>query len=203
MAAGSPSIWYADVPGFLLATDTFYHVLPIASMTLAEQYNAIVRCALYFAVLMVLFRGDTRYLVIPVMAGLLTYAMYEFQARLTRARAARASREGMAVGHRPDDRPCAAPTRDNPFMNLPVLGASQARRDADVCDVRRHDVKKSMERNFRRNLYSDMDDAFDRNTSSRQFYTVPGTSLPNDQAAFARWLYGDMPAKGEFYGTTR
>jgi hypothetical protein len=34
-----------------------------------------------------------------------------------------------------------------------------------------------------------VDDLFNRNTSQRQFYTTPVTTIPNDQTGFARWLY--------------
>ena len=35
---------------------------------------------------------------------------------------------------------------------------------------------------------------FGRNISSRQFYTNPSTTIPNDQESFAKWCYGDMPS---------
>ena len=36
----------------------------------------------------------------------------------------------------------------------------------------------------------DVNDIFGKNNSQRQFYTVPGNQVPNDQGSFAQWLYG-------------
>lgn len=46
-----------------------------------------------------------------------------------------------------------------------------------------------MEDNFDNKLYKNVDDAFNRNSSSRQFYTTANTTIPNDQTGFAHWLY--------------
>ena len=35
----------------------------------------------------------------------------------------------------------------------------------------------------------DVDDLFGRYNSQRQFYTMPSTTVPNDQKSFAEWLY--------------
>ena len=50
-----------------------------------------------------------------------------------------------------------------------------------------------MERNFEHNVYRDVDDVFDRRSSSRQFFTTPNTTIPNDQSGFAKWLYERGP----------
>ena len=41
-------------------------------------------------------------------------------------------------------------------------------------------------------LYKDVDDIYGKNNGYRQFYTNPNTTIPNDQAGFARFCYGDM-----------
>ena len=43
-------------------------------------------------------------------------------------------------------------------------------------------------------LYCDLGDNAQFEQSMRQFYTNPNTSIPNDQKAFAEWLYGNMPS---------
>ena len=42
---------------------------------------------------------------------------------------------------------------------------------------------------FSSGVYRDVNDLFGKNNSQRQFYTVPGNSIPNDQDKFAKWLY--------------
>lgn len=51
-------------------------------------------------------------------------------------------------------------------------------------------VQNRIEELFDEDLYRDYKDIFKKNNSQRQFYTVPGNQVPNDQGSFAHWLYG-------------
>jgi hypothetical protein len=47
---------------------------------------------------------------------------------------------------------------------------------------------------YAQNTYVDSDDIYGRRTgSSHQFYTTPSSAIPNDQNAFAMWLYRPSP----------
>ena len=54
-------------------------------------------------------------------------------------------------------------------------------------------VQRRVEDLFNEDLYRDVNDIFGKNNSQRQFYTVPGSQVPNDQGSFAQWLYGTPP----------
>ena len=43
-------------------------------------------------------------------------------------------------------------------------------------------------------LFMDLGDNFGFEQSMRNFYSTPNTRVPNDQKAFAEYLYGDMPS---------
>ena len=82
--------------------------------------------------------------------------------------------------------PCVLPTKDNPFMNpLPT----DSRKRPKACNFRNPKVKKLINDNFKSNLFTNVEDVFDRKNSQRQFYTVPSTTIPNDQDKFSKWLY--------------
>ena len=51
-------------------------------------------------------------------------------------------------------------------------------------------LDKLINDNFNYNLYRDVSDIFGRNNSQRQFYTMPVTTIPNNQKKFANWLHG-------------
>ena len=53
-------------------------------------------------------------------------------------------------------------------------------------------VQRVIEQEFNEDLYRDINDIFGKNNSQRQFYSVPGNTIPNDQGSFAQWCYG-MP----------
>ena len=51
------------------------------------------------------------------------------------------------------------------------------------------EIKKEIDTQFNYNNFRDVDDLFVRGNSQRQFYTMPSTTIPNDQDGFAKWLY--------------
>ena len=43
-------------------------------------------------------------------------------------------------------------------------------------------------------LFGDLGENFEFDQSMRSFYSNPATQIPNDQGAFAQYLYGNMPS---------
>ena len=60
--------------------------------------------------------------------------------------------------------------------------------------------KSLIEKNFDEGLFRDISDIFGKNNSQRQFFSVPGGSIPNDQGSFAKWLYSTPPTCKEGNG---
>lgn len=48
--------------------------------------------------------------------------------------------------------------------------------------------------NTNKQLYGDLGEKFEFDQSMWHYYSNPNTKIPNDQGAFAHWLYGDMPS---------
>ena len=181
-------IWYRDMPGFV-RDDRVARILPEAGTTLASQLNAIVRFSLVFAVTAFVFQRSAAALYVPAGAALLTFLIYESESRAGREGvtvAAAAGAAPQAAAAQPQA-PCTRPTRSNPFMNVLVSGAPERGEACDVFDD--PDAARDAEKMFQHNLYRDADDVFNRNTSSRTFYTTASTTVPNDQTTFAKWLY--------------
>lgn len=81
------------------------------------------------------------------------------------------------------------PTAHNPFMNvlLDELKYNPTRPPADsVTDPSNQVILDDF---FRVQWSSDPTDVFGRSQSQRQFYTMPSTSVPNDQGSYQNWLY--------------
>jgi hypothetical protein len=49
-------------------------------------------------------------------------------------------------------------------------------------------------KNTNKQLYGDLGEQFEFDQSQWSFYSTPNTKIPNDQGAFANYLYGDMPS---------
>jgi hypothetical protein len=52
-------------------------------------------------------------------------------------------------------------------------------------------------KNTNKQLFGDLGENFELDLSLRNFYSNPNTKIPNDQGAFADYLYGDMPSSKE------
>ncbi len=80
------------------------------------------------------------------------------------------------------------PTPDNPVMNLNALDWGKVN-IPEASNADDEDIKDDIKVNFNHELFRDVDEVFDKANSQRQFYTMPNTSIPNNQTEFAEWLY--------------
>jgi len=83
---------------------------------------------------------------------------------------------------------CKKPTPDNPLMNLQATDWGNIN-IPEACNADDDDIKDDIAVNFNHDLFRDVDEVFDKANSQRQFYTMPNTSIPNNQTEFAQWLY--------------
>ena len=88
------------------------------------------------------------------------------------------------------------PSSDNPFMNvMPDSYIKTPNCIAQVEDdqISYNEVQTDVNDKFNEGLFRDVSDIYGRTNSQRQFYTMPNTSIPNDQEQFADWLYKTPP----------
>jgi hypothetical protein len=194
---GGERMWYSDPRGFL-RDDRLTRFIPSASMTFNEQLNAFMRFAIYYTLLMLLLRRGAAAAYVALVAGGATFLLSAADGR--QAARAGAALEALDVVTARDGRACTAPTRHNPFMNVMLTDYGRYADRPPACDLGDGAVAARVEELFDHNLYRDADDVFDRRVNSRQWYTNPATTIPNDQGAFARWLYQTGPTCKEGNG---
>ena len=184
------AIWYEDIAGFF-HEDRLSKFLPTPHTALAEQLNAVMRFALYYAALVFVFKKTAAALYIVLATGVITYFVYTMErSHETRSREALATLD--VVKDSRTGEACTRPTVDNPFMNVLVSDYGKFAQRPKACDMSREKVSKRSEHLYSHNLYRDTDDVYQRKSGSRQFYANPSTTIPNDQAGFASWLYGSQ-----------
>lgn len=86
-----------------------------------------------------------------------------------------------------NNRLCIKPTKDNPFMNPNLLNNTNPNNKA--CNIQIKKIKNKINDYFKTPVFKDVTDIYDRKFSERQFYTMPATTIPNDQESFSKWLY--------------
>lgn len=183
------SIWYKQ-PSILLMLP--YDFFPSNTMSIEETLNSIVRLSFYVCFIMGSLGNLDKGLFIVSLSLIFTYLLHIMHKDVTIK-----------------DRNDIFPTADNPFMNIQLHEYSstsvnknkhreiQKVYDRGIEDTQmKHDIKEKFnmstdDMNFK---FNTADNVFGRNTSERQFYTVPVTTIPSQQNKFADWLYGH---KGE------
>lgn len=99
-------------------------------------------------------------------------------------------------------------SKKNPFANVlltdiqdnPSRKAAPPSFNPEVYEDITHSVKKMVQKlnpeikNTNKQLFGDLGENFYLDQSNRNFYSTPNTKIPNDQGAFADFLYGDMPS---------
>jgi hypothetical protein len=187
MVDPSSEIWYR-APKQFIDRDNFLAFFPTPDMSMAAKLNAVLRLTIYFSILTVLITRDLRVLYITFLIALLTIGVFEMNATIESQKKEAFEKQSWALDKR-NNKVCVAPSPSNPFMNVLMNEYVQNPERADACDVENSEVKAMMKTYFDKDAVRDVDDIFHKKASDRQFYTTPNTGIPNDQDAFANWLY--------------
>lgn len=170
--------WYVDPQVLIDDYDAFF---PTDAMTDTEKLNALVRLAIYVAIVLVLYTKQWYPLYIPFFA-------MAFSAFILSSDASKKPKKQQRV---------SPSTPDNPFMNK-LISDYVENPDKPEAPTYHEDneeaqlIKQEIEDNFYQNLYTDANDIFNKQHSRRQFYTMPSTSLANNQKEFAEACFGNM-----------
>lgn len=177
--------WLED-PMVLFRDQKYYTIIPTSTMSKIEILNALSRFFLYLGVLYLLFSSDTEYIYIPIIAitGIILLYYIQKNDKVDNIH------ETFCRGDKCNNiSVCQAPTKDNPFMNMTVADLMDNPDRPPACKVTDRQIKEEIDNAYNYNLFKDVDDLFDRGYSQRQFYTMPSTTVANEQTTFANWLY--------------
>lgn len=185
------NFWTTDT-GVLVRKDRLIEFVPTIDMTKDERLNAIARLAIYIGIVLMLYLGRGWPLYIPVVGLAFTAFLHKTQPQTIispRYPSDETPKTGDPNPFIPSQQPeCIPPTLNNPFMNVLMNEYVDNPTRPPACEY--EDVHDELESNFHYNLYQDLgDNIWQKNNSQRQFFTMPSTTIPNEQGKFARWLY--------------
>jgi hypothetical protein len=181
-------IWYMDPKDFV-SLDHLHEFVPLSTMTFEQKLNSIMRFAIYFTLLLMIVQRDAKVIYIVVFVALFTWGMYAFYARDKREFYSKHAEANLKYDKHKKEA-CSLPTKNNPFANILVSDYVLNPKRKPGCDITKKNMRKKVEKYFNHNLYRDVDDIWNRKSSSRNFYQMPIQTIPNQQGDFAQWLYG-------------
>ena len=191
------SFWFND-PTTLYKNNSLIEIFPSRKFDIVRKLNAIVRLSIYYSLIMYFMKKEKNYLAVPIIVGILTLIIFYRQKNINVSKI-----NEQAMSDKLDDlvkindlnTECRIPTKDNPFMNpqMKDFGNNLPNVPKSCPSYNNVGVQRRVEELFNEDLYRDVNDVFGKNNSQRQFYTVPGNQVPNDQHSFGQWLYGTPP----------
>tara|TARA_B100000683_G_C12374974_1_gene508758 strand:+ start:209 stop:865 length:657 start_codon:yes stop_codon:yes gene_type:complete len=180
--------WYDHIE-ILFQKNRINEFFPTHDMSIEENLNSLVRLSIYVSITLSIYTSNYKYLYIGIMTMIFTALIYR--------------NRSIDISENFEEKIYVRPTRNNPFMNILqddyVTRPTRESLNKANSYVNK-DLNKYIDTKYSYNLYKDADDIFDRNTTQRQFYTMPVTTIPNEQTKFAKWLYGRQPTCKEGNG---
>jgi len=147
------------------------------------------------SIFLALVTVNAKYLAIFIVTGLLSYVFYQYDNRDKQNAEKFLKSKNLEIQ---EDKLCTTTTIDNPFMNPSIADIKYNPQRPEACNIDK--VKDRVEANFKKRVFKDVNDIWGREYSSREFYTVPSTTIPNNQGGYAKWLYGTPPTCKEGNG---
>lgn len=164
------NLWYNN-PQILL--DDWAEFIPSNDLDNVEKINAIARFAIYYSFLIFIFKQDSKWFSVSIVLLIISYSLGYYEK----------FEEIKSVGT------CVKPTKKNPFMNFTLDDYINNPDRQSACSYDKS--KDKMRKEFRKDIVPDPADLWGQNISDRQFFTMPWTTVVNNQTALGKWLYGN------------
>lgn len=143
-----------------------------------NKVNAIARLSIYYSIIIIFIKLDSKYLSVSICLLVLSYFL-----------GATDSFEDI-VNKENNTEKCTRPTKENPYMNFTVGDHIKNPDRPDACPL--DEIREEEIKNYRFNIFPDPSDLYGKNVTDRNFYTMPATTIVNDQEGFLKYLYGDF-----------
>jgi hypothetical protein len=197
--------FWLNNPTILFDKNAITELWPVETMTREQKINAITRLVILLTLIGFLFLNNIKILITGIIAILIllfTYYILNKNANLNKFKETFSNEEIYEkVKHN-----FTNPTSSNPIMNilLPEIQDNPNRLEAApsynnaVKNSINEETKEFIVNNFdnneniKNNLFNNEVDNFEFEQSMRQFYTTANSRVPNNQAEFARFCYGNM-----------
>lgn len=188
------SFWLDDYK-ILFIKERITDFFPTKNMTLIEKLNAIFRMSIYLSIILYLLTNNYLYLYIFIIIGAFTCFIYYTQkdnVELYFNSIPNSNDNLIEQTIFEDSKNTITPTVENPFMNINLITDDKTK-EAPPPSWNNDKIQEKIEDKFNYNLYRDVGDLYGKSNSQREYYTMPSTTIPNNQTSFAKWCYSVGP----------
>ena len=182
-------LFWTDDYKILFYKEKLTEFFPSINMTLIEKLNAIFRMSIYLSILLYLLTSNYLYLYIMIIVGLFTCFIYYTQKDNVELYF-NSNKNNIEINI--EEKTEIKPEVQNPFMNINLITDNKEKEPAPP-SWNNEKIQEDIEDKFGYNLYRDVGDLYGKSNSQRQYYTMPSTTIPNNQTSFAKWCYSTGP----------
>jgi hypothetical protein len=216
------TFWSND-PTILFNKEYVLQMWPSSIMTYEEKLNAITRLVIIMTLLGYIATMSRNMIFIGFTTILLIFALYKLRRQKVTRDILNESKEGFSgIDVKNQEAKIITPDtlqtylksdftqvdKKNPLGNVllteimdnPTRKSAPPSFNTEVYEDINVSTKKMVQslnpgiKNTNKQLYGDLGEQFEFDQSQWSFYSTPNTKIPNDQGAFANYLYGDMPS---------
>jgi hypothetical protein len=174
-------IWYNDLNELIKPV-----LIPTESMTFEDKLNTIIRLILFTGIISAFIFNDSRYILFIIIMLVISIIIYNFHNNKIAISEKFLEEKNIDII---DNKICTKPTIENPFMNPNINDRTYNSDRPEACSIDNAKVSELISDKFYARVFRQAGDIYGTMSSERQFYTVPSTSIPNDQTSYAEWLY--------------
>jgi len=202
----STPFWFKDI-SILYDKNYLLEIIPKKEYDFSRKLNAVVRFAIYYSILLYIFKRDNNILCFPFITIVITVFLHKTNKDEKNDDAMKglmSSKNNTSmedidmmimdinkdVFREPDD--------DNPMMNQNTFDLYENKKA--VPTYNNPGMKRKVEETLDAGIFKDSNDLFNRRNSQRQWYTMPNTEAMNKQTEFAKWCYMTPPTCKEGNG---
>jgi hypothetical protein len=203
------TFWLND-PTILLNKNYILQLWPISYMGIEEKLNAISRLIILLSILGFFITQSINILVVGIITLIIIIILYKTHTPLAEGFEQDTPKiiDGPKTLKQYLNNEFLSPTKKNPLGNvlLTDIGDNPNRKAAppsfntEVYEDISNKTKKMIQflnpgiKNTNQQLFGDLGEKFELDQSMSQYYSTPNTKIPNDQGAYAEYLYGNMPS---------
>jgi len=212
--------WFND-PIILFNKESILEIWPTQQMNFEAKLNAISRIVIIMSLLGFIFTRNSNLIIIGIVTLAIIFTLYKLrkQTIIKEGFSVNPSMQPSALSPAPmTTNPVTLEsvlrtefhptTKKNPFGNVlltdiadnPNRKAAAPSFNPDVYDDITSSVKKQTQMlnpgiiNTNKQLYGDLYDSYTLDNSMMRFYSTANSRVENDQGAYAKYLYGQMPS---------
>ena len=215
--------WFND-PIILFNQESILQIWPTQQMNFESKLNAISRLVIFMSLLGFIFTRNLNLIIIGIVTLAIIFTLYKLRKQsIVKFKEGFSVNPSIQPSIQQSLAPMTTnpvtlesvlrsefhpTTKKNPFGNVlltdiadnPNRKAAAPSFNPDVYDEITSSVKKQTQMlnpdiiNTNKQLYGDLKDNYDLDNSMMRFYSTANSRIENDQGAYAKYLYGQMPS---------